>query len=69
MSMELLIIGGLLAVIAFFSNIRLVAVCILLAIGGGWLYQQLPTSKKEKIQSYYNDVTGRGKRAWNVFWD
>ena len=65
--MELLVVGGLLAVIAFFTNIRLVAVCILLAVGGGWLYQQLPAEKQEYFHSYYDDIAGRGKRAWEAF--
>ena len=66
--MELLVVGALVAGIALFTNIRLVAVCVLLAIGGSWLYQQLPREQQKHWHRYYADLTVRSRRAWQAFW-
>lgn len=66
--MELFLIGVLLAFIALFTNIRLVAVCVLLVMGGGWLYQQLPRDQQKYWHAYYTDITKRSRRAWHAFW-
>lgn len=65
--MEAVIIVGILAVIALLGNVRMLAVCALLAIAGSWYYDQMPAPQKEKMCATYNDVVARSKRAWDAF--
>lgn len=65
--MQLILVGGLLAVIAFFTNLRLVAVCLALALGGHWLYHKLPYERQRFYRSYYDDLVDRSQRAWDEF--
>ena len=66
--MELIVIGGLLAIVAFVTNIRLALVCVLLCMGGGWLYQQLPADQQKHWMAQYDNVANRSHRAWKAFW-
>ncbi|MDQ5890603.1 MAG: hypothetical protein QG604_477 [Candidatus Dependentiae bacterium] len=66
--MELLVIAGFLALAAFFGNIRLVALCALLAIGFGWYYEQMPKEQRQQINAMYCDARDRCDRAWKAFW-
>ena len=66
--MELFVIGALVACVALFTNIRLVAVSVLLIAGGGWLYQNLPRDQKKQWHAYYADISTRSRRAWHAFW-
>jgi len=65
--MELILIAALLAVAAFFGNIRLVALCALFAIGFGWYYEQMPREQKQQVNSMYTDFRDRCNRAWQAF--
>ena len=65
--MELIVIVGVLAVIALLGNIRMLAVCALLAIGGAWYYDQLPDAQKDKVLKSYESFSARIQRAWDAF--
>jgi len=65
--MELLVIAIFLAIAAFFGNIRLVALCALLAVGFGWYYEQMPVAQREQVDAVYTDARTRIERAWKAF--
>lgn len=66
--MELLLIAGLLGVVAFFGNIRIIAICVVLAVGAGWYYHQMPREQQAQWQHSYSGVSSRLNRAWSAFW-
>lgn len=66
--MELLLVAGALGALAFFGNIRVLAVCVVLAVGAGWYYNQLPRHQQSAWYDSYAQVTSRFNRAWRAFW-
>jgi hypothetical protein len=66
--MELVMIAGFLAVAAFLGNIRLVALCALIALGAGWYYEQMPREQQKQVMTVYNDLKVRCERSWHAFW-
>lgn len=65
--MELIILAMALAVAAFFGNLRLVALCALIAVAFGWYYERMPSEQQQQIITMYTDVRNRCERAWNAF--
>ncbi len=66
--MELVVIAGVLALAAFFGNIRFVALCALLAIGAGCYYEQMPREQQRHVMRVYTDIRDRVERSWHAFW-
>ena len=66
--MELIMVAGVLAIAAFFGNIRLIAICAVLALGAGWYYEQLPRDQQQKVTKVYTDLRIRFDRSWKAFW-
>jgi len=66
--MELLMVAGILASAAFFGNIRVIAICALLALGVGWYYEQMPKDQQQKVTQMYTDLRTRCERSWKAFW-
>lgn len=65
--MELIILAIALAIAAFFGNLRLVALCALIAVAFGWYYERMPAEQQQQVITMYTDVRNRCERAWNAF--
>ncbi len=66
--MELVMVAGLLALAAFFGNIRVIAICAVLALGAGWYYEGMPKDQQQKVTKIYTDLRLRCERSWKAFW-
>jgi len=65
--MELIIVAGALALAAFFGNLRVIAVCALVALAFGWYYERMPQEQQQQVITMYSDVRERCERAWDAF--